>query len=67
MAKDTLYFSCLTENNAKVTVHRTADKSHYIYRFVRNGKVELKITQHAKVVVKIVKSTPYFIVMMHTA
>lgn len=60
MAKDTLYFSCLTENNAKVTVHRTADKSHYIYRFVRNGKVELKITQYAKVVSQNSQKHPVF-------
>lgn len=48
--KETLYFSCLTENNAKVNVHRTADKSRYIYRFTRNGRVELKIAQPTELV-----------------
>lgn len=45
LAKDTLYFACLTDNHDKITVHRTADKLHYIYRFTKKGKVELEIKQ----------------------
>ncbi|QMT31411.1 hypothetical protein [Alysiella filiformis] len=42
-AKETLEFLCNTDHNGKVSIHSTPQKSHYIYRFYKNGKLKLTI------------------------
>jgi hypothetical protein len=50
IAKETLEFSCITKNHDKITIHSTNDKGYYIYRFYKNGKLQLKIKQDKKTI-----------------
>lgn len=44
--QEQLIFSCQLKNKATITIHRSHHiEPNYTYRFTRNGKVELKLTQ----------------------
>lgn len=44
--QEQLIFSCQLKNQATITIHRSHHiEPNYTYRFTRNGKVELKLTQ----------------------
>ena len=45
MAKETLEFSCATENHGKITIHSTPHQKYYIYHFYKNRKLQLMIKQ----------------------
>ena len=50
IAKETLEFSCTTRNHGKITIHSTPHQEYYIYRFYKNGKLQLKIKQDKKTI-----------------
>ncbi len=50
IAKETLEFSCTTANREKITIHSTPHQEYHIYRFYKNGKLQLKIKQDKKTI-----------------
>lgn len=51
-AKETLEFSCSTNHKGKVNIHSTPNKSHYIYRFYKNGKLKLAIKHNQQYILQ---------------